>query len=450
MVTRFLGIALLALAVGVQAQTVRMKTNLGDIDVELLPDRAPQTVANFLRYLERGAYNNTMFHRSVANFIIQTGGYTLSNNSFVAIAQDPAVRNEFGVSNTRGTIAMAKLGNNPNSATNQFFFNLGDNSGNLDSQNGGFTVFGRVANDASLAVMDRIASQPVVAGLFLAPFDEIPLYNWRGGSVTASNIIVIQSMTVLRANPSISEGGLVVATAFGGGTRAASGSYVEIYGANLAGTSRGWQGSDFNGNAAPTTLDGVQVKVNNIAAYVNYVSPGQVNIQLPDGLPNGQEVPITVTYNGQTSGEAWISIAQYNGGLLAPAGFKVGDRQYVAAQKQNGDFISGGNIPGIGPAPAVRGETLTIYGTGFGPISPNVPALSGFIAAGQTQLVNSVAFKIGSADAQVSYAGLAPGLVGVYQFNIVVPAAAQAGDQTLSVTQNGQALAQTLYINVAQ
>src|SRR5687768_11600996 len=164
MCTRFLVFSLLAAATLIgQApdQTVRMKTNLGDIDVTLLPSVAPLTVANFLKYRDKGAYNNTMVHRSVPGFIIQTGGYTLSGNSFVAIPPDPPVRNEYNISNTRGTVAMAKLGNNPNSATSEFFFNLADNSANLNNQNGGFTVFARVANDASQAVVDRIAALPV-------------------------------------------------------------------------------------------------------------------------------------------------------------------------------------------------------------------------------------------------------------------------------------------------
>ncbi|MFN0100592.1 MAG: peptidylprolyl isomerase [Bryobacteraceae bacterium] len=452
MSTRLLGsILLLAATLVGQAPdpTVRLKTNLGDIDVTLLTSITPLTVANFLKYKDKGAYNNTIFHRSVPGFIIQTGGYTLSGNNFVAIPPDPAVRNEYNLSNTRGTVAMAKLGNNPNSATSEFFFNLADNSSNLNNQNGGFTVFGRVANAASQAVVDRIASQPVPSGLFQSPFDAMPLFNWRGGSVAAANIIVVQSIVSLDPPPSISSNGIVAASAFGGGTRAAAGSYIEIYGAGLAGTTRGWAGADFSGNIAPITLDQVQVTVNGTRAYVNFVSPGQINAQVPEGIPTGDAVPVVVTFNGLPGAPATISVREFAGGLLAPASFKVGEVQYVAAQHAaTGKFVSGGNIPDVDAAPAVPGETLTLYGIGFGPITPNSPALAGRIAAGTTSLTNPVTIKIGEAEAKVSYSGLAPGLVGVYQFNIEVPANAANGDQPLVVTQGAEPIAQKLFLAV--
>src|SRR5687768_4664652 len=133
---------------GVNAQTARFHTSQGDIDVTLLPQEAPATVENFLKYLNRGSFRNSFFHRSVPGFIIQGGGFQFENNSIREIPADPPVRNEYKVSNTRGTLAMAKLGTSPNSATTQWFFNLGNNASNLNTQNGGFTVFGRVADSA--------------------------------------------------------------------------------------------------------------------------------------------------------------------------------------------------------------------------------------------------------------------------------------------------------------
>jgi len=143
------------------APQVRFKTNIGDIDVTLAPDVAPATVANFLNYVNKGAYANSIFHRSVPGFIIQGGGFKLVDGVPTVIPEDTAVVNEYKISNTRGTISMAKLGDNPNSATNQWFFNLADNSGNLDNQNGGFTAFGRVTSSSSLTIMDRIAGLPI-------------------------------------------------------------------------------------------------------------------------------------------------------------------------------------------------------------------------------------------------------------------------------------------------
>jgi cyclophilin family peptidyl-prolyl cis-trans isomerase len=155
----------------------RFHTDLGDMDVILLQDVAPKTVANFLGYVTRGAYDNSFIHRSPPSFVIQGGGYKFVNNQVTSIPQDPPVVNEFHVSNTRGTLAMAKLAGNPNSATNQFFFNeSNNNAANLDIQNGGFTVFGAIINSAGLTTMDTIAAVPIYnAG---SPFDQLPLRNY--------------------------------------------------------------------------------------------------------------------------------------------------------------------------------------------------------------------------------------------------------------------------------
>src|SRR5262249_9729342 len=108
-------------------------------------------------------------------FIIQGGGFT-SNAGFTPIPQDPPVKNEPGVSNARGTIAMAKLGNQPNSATNQFFFNLSNNADNLDHQNGGLNTFANNTPNAGLGVMDDIADfEQVDASNTNGAFGEIPV-----------------------------------------------------------------------------------------------------------------------------------------------------------------------------------------------------------------------------------------------------------------------------------
>jgi cyclophilin family peptidyl-prolyl cis-trans isomerase len=166
----------------------RFHTELGDIDVALLQDVAPNTVANFLRYVNRGDYDNSFIHRSAPNFVIQGGGYKLVSGVVVAIPQDPPVANEFHVSNTRGTLAMAKLGGDPNSATNQWFFNESDtNAPNLDNQNGGFTVFGRIINSSGLTTMNTIASVPIYN--FGSPFDQLPLRNYTGGAFHNPNLV---------------------------------------------------------------------------------------------------------------------------------------------------------------------------------------------------------------------------------------------------------------------
>ena len=169
---------------------VTIQTPLGSFDVEMLEDAAPATVANFLNYVNRGDYNTSFLHRSVPGFIVQGGGFFFDPElGALPINSDPPVINEFNVSNTRGTMAMAKLGSDPNSATNQWFVNLADNSENLDNQNGGFTVFGRVLGDG-MDVVDAIAGLDIVnVG---APFDNLPVINFSGGTVLFENLVNIQ------------------------------------------------------------------------------------------------------------------------------------------------------------------------------------------------------------------------------------------------------------------
>jgi uncharacterized protein (TIGR03437 family) len=426
-------------------QIVRFKTSLGDIDVQLLPESAPKTVENFMNYVNRGAYNNSIIHRSVAGFVIQGGGYRFVNQQFSEIPSDPPVVNEYRLSNTRGTIAMAKLGDNPNSATNQWFFNLANNAGNLNNQNGGFTVFGRIVNSSGLAIMDRIAAvrvpnPPIVA----QPLDQMPLIGYPNGSPNTWTPVVITSIA-----PVSGLTGVASASAFGAFREAAPGSFIEIYGSGLATTTREWTSSDFTDGAAPTTLEGVSVTIGGQAAYVYYVSPTQVNVQIPANAPTSGTAQVVVTTNGQSSTAMSLTMKSTAAGLLAPASFKVGDKQYVAAiHASNGTFVSNGSVPDVQSAPAVPGETLTFYGTGFGPVTPSSFPYAGQIATGLAPLANPIQIFFGDIQARVDYAGLAPSAVGLYQFNVIVPAGVASGDVPVRVVLGDQTLSQSLLLPV--
>ncbi len=425
------------------ASIVRFHTNLGDMDVTMIPDSAPKNVANFLNYVNKGAYNNSVIHRSAPKFVIQGGGFDTKRNPIHA---DAPVVNEFKVLNTKGTLAMAQLPGNPNSATNQWFFNLGSNNDLNTSNNGPFTVFGRINSSTGLAVMDKIAGVPTTN--LGSPFDQLPLMNYSGGDIQDSNYVLVISVSVLSA-PAVTQNGVVSASSFGGFTTVAPGSFVEIYGSNLAGTTREWGKEDFTNGNAPLTLDGVIVTVDGKQAYVNYVSPNQVNIQVPSGISTSGSVPVVVYYKTQSSAPVTISAKPLSPGLLAPASFKVGDKQYAAAlHGATGAFVSGDNIPSVPAAPAVPGETLIFYGVGFGPVIEGSVPVAGKVVEGSTTLAASVNLKFGDAPAQVTFAGLAPTLVGLYQLNVIVPAAAPNGDVPLNVTVNGDPLTQTLLIPV--
>lgn len=137
-----------------------MKTNLGNITLELFPEQAPETVKNFLNYVDGGFYEGTIFHRTIAGFMIQGGGFTVDMTR--KDTQD-AIKNESnnGLSNTQGTISMART-NHPHSATSQFFINTVNNR-NLDARGNrfGYAVFGRVTEGMDLAIrISRSATEP--------------------------------------------------------------------------------------------------------------------------------------------------------------------------------------------------------------------------------------------------------------------------------------------------
>lgn len=140
---------------------LRLHTNLGNVDLLLHQTATPQTVANFLSYVNSGRFDGTLFHRSEDQFVFQGGGYKVNgSNWFEPIPTYAPVPNEPGLQNAVGTVAMAKLEDLPHSATSQFFFNMNDNQANLDGQNDGFTVFARVGL-TSYPVLSQMAAAPV-------------------------------------------------------------------------------------------------------------------------------------------------------------------------------------------------------------------------------------------------------------------------------------------------
>jgi len=185
---------------------VRFSSNVGEIDMELFDTDTPLTVTNFLSYVNAGRYNQSFIHRSVPGFVVQGGGFGLSGNAVISVPTNAAVQNEPRISNLRGTVAMAKQPDNPNSATSQWFINLADNSAptaNLDTENGGFTVFARVLGNG-MAVADRIAAFPTynVTAQLGGSFGELPLQN---AALTTNNLILFSTVRALPAGTVVRE-----------------------------------------------------------------------------------------------------------------------------------------------------------------------------------------------------------------------------------------------------
>ncbi|MFM7604202.1 MAG: peptidylprolyl isomerase, partial [Prosthecobacter sp.] len=138
-------------------EAVRISTTKGNLDVVLYSTLTPGTVANFKAY----NYAGTLFHRAPTGFVLQGGGYTSfqSPDVFESLTRLAPITNEPGISNVALTLAMAKTADDPDSATSEFFVSFGNNSANLDNQNGGFSVFGRVAS-VSTSVLNTLGAVP--------------------------------------------------------------------------------------------------------------------------------------------------------------------------------------------------------------------------------------------------------------------------------------------------
>jgi peptidyl-prolyl cis-trans isomerase A (cyclophilin A) len=151
------------------ATTVEIDTSMGTMTVELEPEKAPKTVANFLQYAKDGFYKGTIFHRVIPGFMVQGGGFTPDMQQ--KPTRDPVpIESKNGLKNLTGTIAMART-RNPDSATAQFFINVTDN-GMLDypkPDGFGYTVFGRVTRGAEIA--QKIVEVPTRT---VGPFENVP------------------------------------------------------------------------------------------------------------------------------------------------------------------------------------------------------------------------------------------------------------------------------------
>ncbi len=262
---------------------------------------------------------------------------------------------------------------------------------------------------------------------------------------TQNNNIRLLTPSAVPAPPTVS--GIVSASEFGAFSSVAPGSWIEVYGSNLASNQRLWTLADFNGNNAPTSLDKTSVTIGGQSAFVSAISSGQVNVQVPSNVGPGPQ-PLTATTPGGTSAAITITVKATQPGLYAPAVLLAGGKQYTAQYNDatRTYVMPAGLVSGVNARPAHPGEIIVLYGTGFGPVTPDSPA--GQVVTQNNQLVTPVQFSVGGVPANALYAGLAPQAVGLYQFNLVVPNVAAGGAVPLTFSQGGVAGTQTLYIAV--
>ncbi len=247
----------------------------------------------------------------------------------------------------------------------------------------------------------------------------------------------IAGVRMLTPVPFIASGGVVPAGS--SATTIETGSWVSVYGTNLAGCTSVW-----NGNF-PTSLGGTSVTVDAKPAYLWFVSPTQINLQAPDDTATGI-VSVAVTTGGGTA-TSTVTLGQY-----APA-FSLISSKYPAASVATpgnpGNSGSGYDIigpPGAFPfttRPVQAGETVTLYGVGFGPTTPAVPA--GKIVASAAPCITLPQVTIGGVPATVNFAGIVE--AGLYQLNVVVPPAG-SGDQALQATVGGAATQSNIFLTL--
>jgi uncharacterized protein (TIGR03437 family) len=219
------------------------------------------------------------------------------------------------------------------------------------------------------------------------------------------------------------------------------GSWITIYGTSLSSATDTWVNAIDKG-ALPTTLDGVSVMVGDQPAYIEYISPTQIDAVVPN-MPAGS-VPVTVTTANGTSAavNAQVSAEQ-------PAFFQWGT--YAVATRQNFSLaVKNGTFAGTTTVPAAPGDVIILWGTGFGPTSPAAPA--GFETPSTTtyNTANTVTVTVGGKPATVYGAALAPGYAGLYQVAIQIPASLVNGDYPVVATINGAQSPSTTMITVQQ
>jgi uncharacterized protein (TIGR03437 family) len=261
--------------------------------------------------------------------------------------------------------------------------------------------------------------------------------------------------------PAPAVSGVISLSYFGALPSIAPGSWIEIYGTNLAATTRQWATSDFTGVNAPQSLNNTTVSVGGQSAFVEFISPAQVNVQVPSTIGLGAQ-PVVVSTAAGTSAAYKVNVNLEEPALFAPAEFKILGVPYVGAlfPDLSTYVFPPDSFSGFTSRAAKPGDTIVFYGVGFGQV-PGSPAGTIPQVANGLTLAIAPKFYFNGMQAQVTYAGIAPqtattGYIGLYQFNVIVPpltvpvGTPTAVAVTFTVNENGTDVAgtQTLYTSI--
>lgn len=282
--------------------------------------------------------------------------------------------------------------------------------------------------------------------LFVQPYS---IVSQAGIDPNTANELVFALHFTLQETPVITS--VISASQFGAFSTFGSGSWIEIYGSNLAEITQEWASSEFtnNGQTAPSSVGGTSVTVGGQPAYVFYVSPGQLNVQVAGGIAAGSQNVVVTTESGSSAPFA-VTMDSVQPGLLAPSSFVINGTAYATALFSDGTtyVLPSGAISGVPSQPAKPGDTITFYGIGFGQVNQGIPP--GEIAPAMSSLAAPLTVSIGGIQAtSVPYAGLAPAYVGLYQFNVVVPNVPASNAAPVTFTLGGVAGTQKLYLPIA-
>ena len=353
---------------GVTGQVVQYDTVMGKFNVELLASAAPQHAANFLNYVQAGAYTAGVFHRSAAldssgqTSILQGGGYTWTGSQFASIFRYNPVPLEYNLPNARGTLAAART-SNLNSASSEWYFNTRDNSTILGTGNGGgYTVFGRVMG-SGMTVVDTMAAfqRYNVTG---SVFTDLPLRNVSGNTITTANVAIINSISLASIYPP-STGSAASVLALSGQISAPAVVDATISGSNLSLTPKALgtvdviiRATDSNGNVASSTFT------------ITVSGPTPTSVSAAQGATVVFEAPAGATaYRWQRNG------SDLSGGTSATV--SVADMQPAEAGLYSALMTSGSGT--TSSRTAILGLTSTAKLVGVGTEFPDiVHPLTGF------------------------------------------------------------------------